>query len=128
MATTTRMAGRARVGCYTTYMLEIEGPEPMDDAVAKALTAQRGDSRWGIDKGEVVFWQSVLSGVQETKWYDHTADMKKVSVQFPDAVLTLYGTGDESGDEWVEYHHRGKVQVERRPEWTAPPFDPAELK
>ena len=54
--------------------------------------------------------------------------MRKVSRRHPEAVFTLRGEGEDPGDRWVEYHQNGRIQVERLPEWTPPPFDPAKLK
>ena len=80
-----------------------------------------------IMKDDAMFWENVLIGAADTKWYEHSEDMKKVSVNFPDALLTLSGIGEESDDQWVEYHQNGKVQIERMPEWTPVPFDPDKL-
>ncbi|MCY4580797.1 MAG: hypothetical protein OXD31_17355 [Chloroflexi bacterium] len=77
---------------------------------------------------DVDSWKDVLSGGTEVKWYDVTDDMLRVSLRHPQAVLTLSGEGQENGDKWVSYFKDGKIQAERMPEWTPPPFDPAKLK
>lgn len=102
---------------YDTWMnLNIEGESELDRAeVAKALTEITGDS--------VDVWEELMDSGAEMRWYEHTKDMQKLSVKFPNTVFALHGDGEESGDLWVEYHHNGRVQIEQLPEWSPPPFD-----
>ena len=109
------------MGYYTYLSVEIDIEEVTVDQVAGALAEVNNDT-------DVAFWRSALLGETEVKWYDGTADMKKVSQRFPDAVITLRGEGEDSNDRWVEYHHNGKVQREDMPEWTPALYDPAKLK
>ena len=107
---------------YCTYLsIEIDREEPTVEQVAEAVADVANDTA-------VAFWRSALTGETEVKWYDGTADMKQVSRRYPEAVLTLRGEGEDPDDRWVEYHQNGRVQVERMPEWTPPPFDPAKLE
>ena len=109
------------MGYYTYLSIEIDREEPAVEQVAEAVADVAKDS-------DVAFWKSALTGETEVKWYDGTADMKQVSRRYPEAVLTLRGEGEDPDDRWVEYHQNGRIQVERLPEWTPPPFDPAKLK
>ena len=109
------------MGYYTYLSVEIDKEEPTIDQVAEALADVNNDS-------DAAFWRSALEGETEVKWYDGTADMRKVSLRHPEAVVTLRGEGEDANDRWVEYHHNGGVQREEMPEWNPPPFDPAKLK
>ena len=106
---------------YTYLSIEIDREEPTVEQVAETVGKVTNDT-------DVAFWRSALTGETEVKWYDGTADMKQVSRRYPEAVLTLRGEGEDPDDRWVEYHKNGRVQVERMPEWTPPPCDPAKLK
>src|SRR5881394_2305568 len=104
------------MGYYTTYELEWTPPIPstspcphcggtahllIPDAIAdriKAPTLEGG--KWSI--------QQNLE--ESTKWYDHEADMKALSAEFPKVLFTLRGEGEESGDVWVKYFKNGKMQ------------------
>jgi hypothetical protein len=44
------------------------------------------------------------------KWYEHDSDMINFSKQFPDALFTLNGEGEEAGDIWITYYKNGKMQ------------------
>jgi hypothetical protein len=43
------------------------------------------------------------------KWYSSDKDMKQISLEFPDVILTLDGVGDkEALDIWKAYYKNGK--------------------
>ena len=109
------------MGYYTYLSIEIDREEPTVEQVAEAVGKVTNDT-------DVAFWRSALTGQTEVKWYERESDMRKVSRRHPEAVFTLRGEGEDPGDRWVEYHQNGRIQVERLPEWTPPPFDPAKLK
>jgi len=44
------------------------------------------------------------------KWYDHDADMRKLSKQWPKATFTVHGEGEDNLDLWDEYFVNGKMQ------------------
>lgn len=50
---------------------------------------------------------------QEVKWYEHEADMKQLSKEYPDIAFTLDGEGEESGDVWRAYFKDGKMALHR---------------
>lgn len=45
----------------------------------------------------------------EVAWDDHEEEIAEVSKSFPDAVLSLYGEGQD-GDLWVKHFQDGRVQ------------------
>lgn len=105
---------------YDTYFeLSIDKDDPSLGEAAKALEEITGD--------EAVMWEEVIESGMMFRWYEHTEDMRKLSLRYPETVFTLKGDGDFSGDIWVEYHQNGKLQAEHQPEWTPPPFDPEKL-
>lgn len=105
---------------YTHYQLNIEKSDCTTRDIAETLAEVAGD--------DATFWESVLEGNDSSgKWYDHSVDMQQVSRRYPEEILTLSGQGEDPDDQWVEYHHNGRVQIERMPEWSPPPFDPAKL-
>ena len=42
------------------------------------------------------------------KWYDHEADMEKLSALYPDLYFTLEGDGEEFDDFWRKLFHNGQ--------------------
>ena len=109
------------MGYYSFVNLSIEQSEVTVEQIAETLAEVTDDP-------DSLFWNSALCGDTDIKWYNHTEDMKKVSARHPDALLVLSGEGEDHDDYWVEYHQNGKAQVEVRPVWEPPPFDPAKLK
>ena len=109
------------MGYYTYVNVEVNEGGPNPDQVAQTLAEETGDP-------DAAYWKTVLAGGDEVKWYEREADMRRVSLRHPEAVFTLRGEGENPADQWVEYYQDGKLQAEERPEWTPPPFDPANLK
>lgn len=46
----------------------------------------------------------------EAKWYDHEEHMRNYSKAHPTTLFTLTGNGEETDDNWIEYHRNGKMQ------------------
>lgn len=44
------------------------------------------------------------------KWYDHNKDMLRISKKYPGTIFVLNGDGEESGDVWRKYYHKGLSQ------------------
>ena len=68
--------------------------------------------------------EAVFNAYEESKWYDHTYDMVKLSKLFPEVTFKLHGEGEEKEDLWNEYFHNGTAE-ECRAEITYP--DPVEI-
>ena len=104
------------MGYHTSYTLTAElliggkVAQLVDDEPIKAVIAQLRaefeEAKYALDE---------LGGCsgEETKWYEHTADMKAFSVKHPYILFQLHGDGEESGDIWSEYYLDGKVQIAR---------------
>lgn len=46
----------------------------------------------------------------DAKWYEYTDELREFSKLYPDALLVLYGDGENSDDFWCSYFRNGKVQ------------------
>lgn len=46
----------------------------------------------------------------DMKWYEHEEHMKLLSKAFPQFIFQLNGEGEEAGDIWVKWFHKGKMQ------------------
>ncbi|MCY8191473.1 hypothetical protein MOC62_07625 [Bacillus spizizenii] len=88
------------MGYYTDYKLEID-PEPI--GLLKYLTKN--------DLLDSYLFHALTDRGSEMKWYDHEDDMKDISKDFPEALFTLNGDGEESGDVWRKYFKNGKMQT-----------------
>ena len=51
---------------------------------------------------------------EETKWYEHEDEMRKVSKLLPGVILVLDGEGEGDGDidVWKKYFKDGKMQAD----------------
>lgn len=61
------------------------------------------------------------------KWYTHSQNMIDLSKSFPGILFILYGSGEDSGDLWVKYFYKGKIQFEEA-KIVYEPFDESKLK
>lgn len=76
------------MGYYTRYDISDNSEE-----IQEAINLKSGYER--VDEDSI-------------KWYDCEKDMRDVSVDFPNIVLTVSGEGEESGDIWRGYFKDGK--------------------
>ena len=60
------------------------------------------------------------------KWYEHSEEMRKLSVAFPEIHFELQGFGEEQPDAWVKHFLGGKMQ-KCEGTITFPPFDKNKL-
>lgn len=84
------------MGYSTRYELSATAP------VIKAIRRASESARWAVDANG--------NPIDDTKWYDHEADIARVSRRYPGLTITLRGEGEESGDIWVKHFRDGKIQ------------------
>ena len=73
-------------------------------------------------------YEAILDSRCPASWYDHEEQMRRVSREWPDTLLTLRGTGEDPGDQWVKYFRNGRMQESRAEHWEPQAFDPALLR
>lgn len=61
-----------------------------------------------IKKGYLTFADVI--GTDEIHWYDHEAVLRKLSLQYPDVIFSLYVEGENRDDTWYKYFKNGKMQ------------------
>ena len=121
----------------TVYTLEWKGNTPTLEQVAQvlALTSFRSEKRGPSTiydtphrmEATILSWVRILTGEDETTWYQHQADMAHVSRLWPQVDFIMHLNGEDSLDFTIEYYQRGLVQpAEGRIEY--PEFDPATLE
>ena len=93
------------MGYFSTFTISIDKPyedneELYDDIVENIQT----ESGYEFDyQGEDIY-------LYDSKWYDLETDMKTVSEEFPDVLITVYRVGEENGDLAYYYFKNGKMQ------------------
>jgi len=112
------------MGYYTKYELEVKGINEVK--VTDFINEHRKKDPnfmypvWTED-GELYI-------TQECKWYGHDEDMDILSKQFPEALFTLHGRGEEDWDLWKKYYKNGKSQrCEGKVTVTFEPLDMSKL-
>lgn len=95
------------MGYSTFYTLQLADASPQDH-VAIGREAADGD---------------VLADIidqPDCRWYEHEADLQRISAKYPHVVFRLAGDGEESGDVWVKWFLNGmkiaEIQMELPPE------------
>jgi hypothetical protein len=106
------------VGYYTYYSLTVD-KEDLTEVISAIFAAD--EDKWYALEQEG--FKGSWDGVQSCKWYNHEKDMKELSLQFPGALFTLHGEGENTGDLWNLYCQDGRLQ-EQHAEIVYPPFDP----
>ena len=99
-------------------------PLPTLEQVAEHLARTAHPLGPGGAREDAEVWDAIIDSRCPISWWHHQDDMKRVSRHWPTVLFTLQGTGDDHGDQWVEYHLNGKLQEDRAPDWHTPPFDP----
>lgn len=51
--------------------------------------------------------------MSDCKWYDHEEILTQVSKEFPRALITVNGYGEERGDVWRKYFLNGNMEEHR---------------
>lgn len=93
------------MGYYTQYNLYITNKDSLGDEVKAAVDNAVYDLNLFEGSGNIEYGWSAYG-----KWYDHDDDMLAISARFPDAVFQLYGDGEESEDNWMNYYKGGRAQ------------------
>ena len=99
------LIGDKKMGYFSTFSVSIDKPyedneELYDDIVENIQT----ESGYEFDyQGEDIY-------LYDSKWYDLETDMKTVSAEFPDVLITVYRVGEENGDLAYYYFKNGKMQ------------------
>lgn len=106
------------MGYETSHNLNIEGDSPTITEVARMLAGRGRNSEDGADR--TTEWELTLEG-RPTTWYDCTENMQDISRHWPDTLFIIRASGENPGDQWVEYHRNGQVQREERPPWDPAP-------
>lgn len=116
------------MGYDTVYWLTWEEEFPSIEQVTQAFAEQNVDNvttEFGSEQA-IKYWQGVLGGDHEARWYEHQVEMAQVSKNWPEVAFQLEGDGEAGDDHWQEYFRNGKVHaVEGKPVF--PEFDPEEL-
>jgi hypothetical protein len=63
---------------------------------------------------------------EAARWYEHEADLRAFSRQYPHLLFTLRGEGQDNTDIWALYVVNGKSH-KARAQIMIPPFDASEL-
>lgn len=93
------------MGYYTQYNLYVTNVGFLDDEVKVAVSNAVDDLNLFDVSGSVEYgWPAY------DKWYDHDDDMLAISARFPDVVFQLYGDGESSDDNWMNYYKGGRAQ------------------
>ena len=94
------------MGYYTYYKLSVKNT---NDASYNAFDL------WIETKPKTTHgysWKSFLNGnADQCKWYEHEEDMIALSLQYPNLIFLLEGSGEESGDMWKKYFKNGQMQI-----------------
>ena len=120
------------MGYHTAYELVARNATSAQaDAIEKELFS-RGVIGYALESchsGNIVYTgKGVLWGCHELVWWrNDEEDMRAISAQFPEILFELYGDGDASDDNWVQYFLGGKAQFWRILNDVIPPFDPGKL-
>ena len=73
------------------------------------------------------YWRDTLTGRNSCKWYEHEAQMARLSQEWPQILMTLSGNGEDHQDVWMKYFLSGQVHAVTA-EIVYPPFNPKLLR
>ncbi len=95
------------MGYYTNYNLTVTGLEDSEKAEFFEFKLRKISeySGWIFEHYPLDGDCGISASLYEVKWYGWKSDLESISKQFPNAVITVDGTGEEAGDIW-----RAKVQ------------------
>ena len=95
------------MGYYTCFSLEVmtadnSAVHPEATAIIAKLRETNEDANCALNEDGTT--------EMDAKWYDYTDELREFSTRYPDALLVLYGDGENSDDLWCSYFRNGKVQ------------------
>ena len=96
----------------THYDLNWEGDSPsMEDVIYQAAELVDGAAPGTPEhKTASEEWEQMLDCSMSCRWYQHEADMARISQAWPQTVFELSGQGEDAGDVWKKYFLNGRVQ------------------
>ena len=115
------------MGYYTQHSLKVDlliGGKIAQLLDPAPLTAVIAQLREEVEEAKYALDADGSSSGNDSKWYEHRAEMCEFSRKHPTILFTLHGEGEEGGDLWNEYYLNGRVQVAKA-EVQIAPFDPA---
>ena len=106
------------MGYYTYYTMEarnIKDHAEYESIVEKLKHSnlyEDGENYGVFDESEYFdeTHDAYFRAYDETKWYDHSKDMREFSKLFPNVTFQLHGEGEERDDMWNEYFHNGEYE------------------
>ena len=115
------------MGYDTVYWLTWEEETPtMEEVVQEFVRLDIDNVASELGVSAARYWNGILTGEEETRWYNHQLDLAQLSKNWPEVTFQLEGDGETSDDHWREYFRDGKVhEVEGK--LVFPEFDPEEL-
>ena len=95
------MKGSQKMGYYTDFYLKADNvSEKEADSIGQMLADFFTLESWGVENE----WSG------KDKWYDYESDMRAISEEFPDALFTIDGHGEDYEDIWRAWFKNGKMQ------------------
>ncbi|QJD50847.1 hypothetical protein KNV00_gp172 [Streptomyces phage Bmoc] len=95
------------MGYYTDFRLSVEGSGPVYDKLMEQkdkVIISPGDYDWNFGR-----WVSDHY-TENAKWYDWESDMKSFSLEWPNVLFILEGSGEEPGDMWKAWFRNGAMR------------------
>lgn len=116
------------MGYYTQFKVDFKLVGEQDPHVPFFYSGSSASLVFEFNRliGEDLFDQNGWSK-DSYKWYSWETDVLEASRRMPGVLITLTGSGEETGDLWRAYFLDGRVQSVR-PRLEFPPFDPGKLR
>lgn len=106
------------MGYYTYYTMDAQHikDENQYNSIVKRMKEMEllaTEDKYGVfdeSKYFIVSHNAHFASYDETKWYEYTSDMCKLSKEFSEVVFKLHGEGEERDDMWNEYYQNGEYE------------------